>query len=105
MIAGYFWLLLASFSFTVWLIYITEGRYPPEPPPFRSQLVARLVGTVGGVVGGWVFNAAFGVPTPQPAFTGDRAASIATGVFIGVTLALGAYRLAAGGSQAARGPQ
>ena len=104
MIAGYFWLLLASYSFTVWLIYLTQGRFPPEPPPFRSQLIPRLIGTIGGLIGGWIFNYAFG-PTPQPAITGTHAASIATGVFIGVTLALDVYRLAAGGRQVARGPQ
>jgi hypothetical protein len=105
MIAGFFWLLLVSYSITVWLRYITQGRFPPEPPPFRVRFLPRLIGTVGGFIGGWIFSRAFGIPTPQPAITAIDAASIATGVFIGVTLALDLYNLAAGGRQLTKGPQ
>ena len=93
MIAGYLWLLLASFSFTVWLIYLTEGRFPPEPPPVlrTRQIARRLIGTVGGLIGGLAFNASFGPPTPQPAISLLTLAA----VFVGATVAVDVFNFAA----------
>jgi hypothetical protein len=101
------WLLLVSYSIATLVEYIIGSRGPhPDPPPLRVQFLPRLIGTVGGIIGGWIFSRAFGVPTPQPAITGDQAASIATGVFIGVILALDIYHLAVGrGRQLSKGPQ
>ena len=95
--------VLTSYVFSVWLTYITHGKYEPGPTP--SALLPRLIGTIGGVLGAWIFNVALGVPTPQPALTGLPALSTTTGIFIGATLAIDIYRLAAGGRQIAPGPQ
>lgn len=93
MIAGYFWFLLVSYCITVWLVYITQGRFPPEPLPIQTQFVRRFVGTVGGLIGGWAFSVSLGVPTPQPAIGVSSAIALSAGVLVGVTLALDSYRL------------
>ena len=95
MIAGYFWMLLAAFSFTVWLIYISEGRFPPGPILRTQQIVRRLVGTIGGFIAGMAFNATYGPPTPQPAISLLTLAAI----IIGATVAVDFYNLAVGQRQ------
>ena|ERR1044071_1495145 len=91
--------VLTSYVFSIWLTYITGGKYGPGPTP--SALFPRLIGTIGGVLGLSIFSVAFGVPTPQPALTGLPSVSATIGIFIGATLAIDIHRLATGGRQIA----
>jgi hypothetical protein len=102
-IAAFFggWCGSVPLALIIWWLLGKKGGPPPPPPPdgWRGDwLISKVIGAVAGVITAYVYGAAFGIPTPQPAIGSLLEATVFSFVgFLGGRFASELYEFARGG--------